>query len=205
MFSFFWFTTIVLTLPLFYATWVQRSRTVKIQSKETQVVGRLIWIQAESWAEIIYLKMFYSCTSLFDVFFKFDFNRFSLTENTETANNWFVSEFLQLISAVCHQIGLKLFEMAPEVVTQRFAVYQLMRFQKVLTIVIIDPNLSTSFERHRLDNDYMQKKWFYAQRRLFVLVIRLLPYQGHKFTSPSQIYSLLSNSRNYQRLLPIRC
>ena len=31
------------------------------------------------------------------------------------------------------------------------------------------------------------------------------PYQGHKFTSPSQIYSLLSNSRNYQRLLPIRC
>ena len=69
MFSLFWFTTIVLTLPLFYATWVQRSRTVKIQSKETQVVGWLIWIQAESWAEIIYLKMFYSCTSLFDVFF----------------------------------------------------------------------------------------------------------------------------------------
>ena len=34
VFSLFWFTTIVLTLPLFYATWVQRSRTVEIQSKK---------------------------------------------------------------------------------------------------------------------------------------------------------------------------
>ena len=34
VFSLFWFTTIVLTLPLFYASWVQRSRTVKIQSKK---------------------------------------------------------------------------------------------------------------------------------------------------------------------------